>query len=196
MIRVNLLPFRAKRKKENIRRQVSIFLLTFIFAAIVLVYINIRLNHKTLKLQADLAKITAELADYKKITKEIKEIKEKLSLLKQKMTVISNLELNRKGPVRLLDTMTRMVIKNRMWFTKLGTKADTVTINGIAMDDKTVADFMVQLEGSTLFSSIDLITIKHEKIKESSNLKSFQITCNKIQPQNISLNKANGKAKK
>ena len=40
MIRINLLPFRAARKKENIRRQVSIFLLSLAFLLIILFYYN------------------------------------------------------------------------------------------------------------------------------------------------------------
>ena len=44
MIRINLLPFRAARKKENIRRQVSIFLLSLVFLLIILFYYNSSLS--------------------------------------------------------------------------------------------------------------------------------------------------------
>ena len=35
MIRINLLPFRAARKKENVRRQISLFLLSLAFLLVV-----------------------------------------------------------------------------------------------------------------------------------------------------------------
>ena len=37
MIRINLLPFRAARKKENVRRQVSVFLLSLVLVVIIAV---------------------------------------------------------------------------------------------------------------------------------------------------------------
>ena len=46
MIRINLLPFRAARKKENIRRQVSIFVLSLAFLLIILFYYNWNLGSK------------------------------------------------------------------------------------------------------------------------------------------------------
>ena len=52
MIRINLLPFRAARKKENVRRQVSIFFLSFFFVVVVLVYYHISLGSKITNLKA------------------------------------------------------------------------------------------------------------------------------------------------
>ena len=40
MIRINLLPFRSARKKENIRRQLSIFLLSLILAVVAIFGVN------------------------------------------------------------------------------------------------------------------------------------------------------------
>ncbi|RLB32469.1 MAG: pilus assembly protein PilN, partial [Deltaproteobacteria bacterium] len=44
MIRINLLPFRAARKKENIKRQISIFVLTTLFAFAAMGYVYIQLE--------------------------------------------------------------------------------------------------------------------------------------------------------
>jgi type IV pilus assembly protein PilN len=63
-----------------------------------------------------------------------------------------------------------------MWFTRLESKNRRVKINGIALDNKTVADFMVRLEESGLFSDVDLNTLKQRKVRKA-NLKSFQISC-------------------
>ena len=85
MIRINLLPFRAARKKENIRRQVSIFMLSLAFLLIVLVYYNWNLSNKIDGLNANIKQTQSELDKYDKINKEIAEIKKKLSNLKKKM---------------------------------------------------------------------------------------------------------------
>ena len=180
MIKINLLPFRAARKKENVRRQVSIFLLSFLLATVAIIYYNTRLNSKMLVLNTRTEKITKELAKYDKINNEIKSIKEKLELLKKKTNVIKNLELSSEDAVRLLDAMTKMVIEKRMWLNMLETKGKTVNLNGVAIDNKTVADFMTRLEDSKLFNKVKLKTTKKQKFKKTVNLKSFEITCETV----------------
>ena len=69
MIRINLLPFRAARKKENIRRQVSIFVLSLVFLLIILVYYNWSLGSKIDDLDAQIKQTESELNEYDKIIK-------------------------------------------------------------------------------------------------------------------------------
>ena len=181
MIRINLLPFRAARKKENIRRQVSIFLLSLAFLLIILFYYNWSLGHTVDGLKTQIIQTKSELKEYDKINKEIAEIKKKLSNLKKKMVVMATLESNRFEPTRLLDTMTQAIVPKRMWFTSLQSAKKLVKINGIALDNKTVADFMTRLEKTGLFSDVNLNTLKQRKV-DKSNLKSFQISCVKKPP--------------
>ncbi len=191
MIKVNLLPFRAARKKENIRRQVSIFLLSIMFVALCMYYYNISLNNKLNAYNVKTENIRNKVAKYNKITKEVEDIKNRLDILNKKTGVIKNLELNRKEPVRLLDTMTFTVIPKRMWFTNLEAKEEVVTIKGFALDNKTVADFMTRIEESKLFDSVNLMTLKQQNYNKNINLKGFVISCNKLPPDNAGTDKAN-----
>jgi len=178
MIRINLLPFRSTRKKENIRRQLSIFLLSLAFAVVAIFGIYFLLSSQVDDLNSRIASTQAELEKYDKINREIEEIKKKLDNLNKKLTVIRELEVSRYEPVRLMDTLAQVIIEKRMWFTALDAKADVVSISGVAMDDKTVADFMVRLEGSGLFSLVSLKTLRQVEIQKT-NLKSFEISCQK-----------------
>ena len=182
MIRINLLPFRTERKKENVRRQISLFLLSLVLVFIVLVYYNFSLSSKIGKLNKTIATTKTELNRYEEINKEIARIKQNLETLKKKMAVIDQLESDRYAPVKLLDTMTQVLITNRMWLVSLDDQEKTVTINGIALDNKTVADFMVGLQNCGLFSEVSLKTVKHQEVQKSK-LKGFQILCTKIAPQ-------------
>ena len=178
MIRINLLPFRSTRKKENIRRQLSIFLLSLAFAVVAIFGIYYLLSSQVDDLNRRIASTQAELEKYDKINREIEEIKKKLDNLNKKLTVIRELEVSRYEPVRLMDTLAQVIIEKRMWFTALDVKADVVNISGVAADDKTVADFMVRLEGSGLFSAVNLKTLRQVEIQKT-NLKSFEISCQK-----------------
>lgn len=191
MIKVNLLPYRAARKKENIRLQISTFFLSIIFVTLSMYYYNISLNNKIDDYHVKIENIKNKLSKYNKIIKEITDIKNRLDVLNKKTGVIKNLELNRKEPVRLLDTMTFMVIPKRMWFTNLEAKEEVVTIKGFALDNKTVADFMTRLEGSKLFDSVNLRNLQQETYNKYANLKGFVIFCNKIPSDNAGTDKAN-----
>jgi len=179
MIRINLLPFRATRKKENIRRQVSIFLLSLAFLLIVLFYYGFSLSSKIDNLNDKIAQTKTELEKYEKINKEIAQIKKKLNNLKKKMAVMDQLEANRFAPIKLMDAMTQVIVPKRMWFTRLDSKGNKVSISGVALDNTTVADFMVRLENSGLFKEVDLKTLKSKKGKKGGRdrFKTFQVTC-------------------
>ncbi len=178
MIRINLLPFRSARKKENIRRQLSIFVLSLILTVVAIFGVNLLLDSQIGDLNSRITTTQAELEKYEKINKEIEEIKKKLDNLNKKLAVIRDLEANRYEPVRLMDTLSQVIIEKRMWYTSLDLKSEQVNINGIAMDDKTVADFMLRLEGSGLFSAVNLKTLKQSDVQKTT-VKSFEISCQK-----------------
>jgi type IV pilus assembly protein PilN len=180
MIRINLLPFRSTRKKENIRRQLSIFALSLILAAVAIFGVNFLFGSQLDDLNSRIAATQTELTKYEKINKEIEEIKKKLDNLNKKMAVIRDLEDHRYEPVRLMDTLSQVIIEKRMWYTAVDIKSDLVSINGIAMDDKTVADFMLRLESSDLFSAVNLKTLRQVEIQKTM-LKNFEISCQKKQ---------------
>jgi len=179
MIRINLLPFRAARKKENIRRQVSIFMLGLICVVVGLFGGNYVLGLQVKSLKNDIEKTEAELKKFNEINEEIKRIKKTLENLQKKMDVINRLEINRHAPARLLDTLTQVIPKpKRLWLTRLEEKNTIIKIDGVALDEQEVADFMRQLQKCGLFKSVNLKTLKHKEI-DGKNLKSFEILCDK-----------------
>ncbi|MBW1996019.1 MAG: PilN domain-containing protein, partial [Deltaproteobacteria bacterium] len=67
----------------------------------------------------------------------------------------------------------------RMWFTEFTASDKTVGITGVALDQKTVADFMTRLEHTSLFSSVNLSLLRQVKI-EGLNLKRFEVVCDRV----------------
>lgn len=189
MIRINLLPFRAARRKENIRKQLTMFFLSLILVTLVCWYYSGKLGTRVEDLNGKLENTRKEFLTYQKKNFEIAKIKRELNVLNNKIGVIETLESNREGPVRLLDAMTEIVIPKRMWFTRLQERetvespektTTTINIDGLALDNKTVADFMERLEASNLFSSVNLQTLQQKKSGDDLNLKRFQINCTKV----------------
>jgi len=178
MIRINLLPFRAARKSENVRRQVSLFFLSLILVIIVVGYFQIRLSSKISTLTEKVEMTEKELGKYQKIAKNVDIIKKKLANLHKRTDVMIRLDKNRKEPIRLLEAMTELIVPDRMWLTKLQSSGKTVKLSGVALDNKTTADFMTRLEQSGMFANVNLHTLKH-KVEKKQKLKSFNITCTK-----------------
>ena len=79
-----------------------------------------------------------------------------------------------------------------MWLTSLTLRGSNISIKGIALDNKTVADFMTRLEDSKLYSNINLQTV-NQKIILKYNLKSFDISCQKAAPQKTAVVPAKAK---
>jgi type IV pilus assembly protein PilN len=205
MIRINLLPYRATRKKENIRKQISIFFFSFLLVVVILLFYNMRLQKRIDVLNTKIAENKTMLAKFENQAKEVDRIKNAFNNLEKKTKVIENLETKRNDAVCLLDNMTKVVAEHtsvsgsdslsdkdntpvkRLWFTNFEAKGNNIGIKGIAMDNKTVADFMTRLENSKLYKNVDLKTLKQQKTTKL-NLKNFDITCIKI-----SLNKTESK---
>ncbi len=179
MIRINLLPFRKARAKENVRQQISVFLLAVALLTLTMSYIAMYCNRKIAGMDEQIKNDRQQLESLNKLTKEISEIKKNLEIIKKKTAVIKDLQLNRNSSAMLLDAMTYMVVPNRMWFTSLSDMGATVDIVGMALDNKTVADFMVRLETSGLFSAVNLRTLKQQTIRNVT-IKNFAVSCTKI----------------
>ncbi len=198
MIRINLLPYRAARKKENIRKQIGIFFLSLLVVVAILLFYNMRLQKKIHVLNEKIAENKTMLAKYEKQAKEVDRIKKAFNNLENKTKVIKNLETTRNDAVLLLDNMTKLVAEHtlsssgpdslsdkdntpvkRLWFTNFEAKGNNIGIKGIAMDNKTVADFMTRLENSKLYKNVNLKTLKQQKTAKL-NLKSFDINCDKV----------------
>lgn len=175
MIRINLLPFRAARKKENVRRQVSIFLLSLVLVVIVAAWFNYLLSGKIESLNQKVAETTAQVEKYNKINQEIAEIKKKLAMLNQKIEVIKSLELTRKVPVELLTDMSKLVIEKRMWLTGLEEKSGSVKVVGIALDNPTIAEYMTRIETSGKYVNVKLLSINQDTSVKGLELKNFEV---------------------
>ena len=180
MIRINLLPFRAARRKENVRRQITIFFLSLFIISALLIYINLFLSGMVDDLTRKVDNTRVQLASKMKAAKEVDQILKKLETLKRKTEIIINLALGRKESVLLLDTMTKMVIEKRMWFTSLEENQVALDVRGVALDNKTVADFMTRLEKSALFRNVRLKSTRKMKIGDYDNLKSFVVTLDRV----------------
>ena len=156
MIRINLLPFRAARKKENVKRQITIYVLTVSLIFSTMGYFFWSLSRQLSALRDEEKNIQAELKKFDKAIREISEYEEKIAELKAKLDVIKGLEEKKTGPVHLLDEISMAVPSQQLWLRSFEERGGLLTLEGTAMDNETVARFMTNLEKSDYIQSVDL----------------------------------------
>ena len=146
MIRINLLPFRAARKRENIKRQITIYVVTVCCALVAMGGFFYTYSKKLSNLKNEESRLKTELAGYQKEIKEIKNLRNKIKEINNKLAVIKQLEKGKTGPVLLLSDIADAVPKDKLWLTSLSEKNGNLSLSGTAMDYETVSLFMTNLE--------------------------------------------------
>ena len=106
MIRINLLPVRAAKKRESLRFQLTIGgLVTFLVIAITLL-LYITFSNEAKAVSDDITKGEQELAVLKSKIGKLSQIKVQKKLLENKIRTVEQLQADRVGPVRLLSQLS------------------------------------------------------------------------------------------
>lgn len=179
MIRINLLPFRKAKRRENLRMQISVFILSVILVVIVLAFLGIIKSGQLKDVKAKNASLNKELKSYAEILKKIDQLKNSRKDLQGKLDVIRGLEAQKAGPVQLFDEICMAVPDGRLFLKSLSEKeTGQVTMAGVAIDYDTVAQFMTNLENT---KTIDTVTLKATSQTEQDKQKvyTFNLTCTK-----------------
>jgi len=181
MIRINLLPFRAARKQENVRRQVSIYFLSIVCLLTLMIYSYLNLSSELNRLKGEEKQLRSEMASYAKVTQEMARIRKRTKEIQDKFNVIKGLEKQRSGPVRLLEEIATSVPEDRLWLSAVVEKGGNLTLQGSAMDNDTVALFMTNLEKKKQITSVDLKTTKLQNFpKHKLNASNFVLACKTV----------------
>ncbi len=179
MIKINLLPFRAARKRENIKRQISIYALVVILTLTVIIYLFYNSSSNLSRLQAQETGLKNELASYQKELDEIKELEKKIQQVRTKLEVIDKLQTGKTGPVLLLADIAAAVPAGKLWLTSLNESGGALSLTGTAMDYETVALFMNNLERTEQITAPpELLSVTKRSISEFNlTVSDFDMKC-------------------
>ena len=189
MIRINLLPVKAAKKREAGQRQVLLLLLVLVGALGLIVVIHLwktaeidSMKRRNADYAARVAKLKAEIGDYDVIKAQFDE------LTRQKAT-IDRLKSGRTGPVGIMREMSDLISKGkgprlnvaeyemllkkdpnagynptwdtrRLWITKYEEANRRVKFTGGAKSYDDVAEFMKRLQLSVYFTDVQLLPIR------------------------------------
>ena len=181
MIRVNLLGLPKRKKRAPAVTMEGRVPLVVLLVVLVLVggweywryghlqQQGVELDLRIRELQAEKVRLEAIRAEYETVSKQTE-------LLSKRIRIIEGLSARRSGPTQLLDTLASTVSKtNSLWLTGFEQVGQKITIEGIALNKRAVADFITHLIDSKAFSDVDL----KETYQETGNeIPQFLFTVN------------------
>ena len=176
MIKINLLPYREKAKKENTSRQITIIAGLFVIFILGLVYAYIHFSSQVTSLQAKLAESKQALMVLNEKVGNLEKFKQQKAELELKLGVIGTLEENRLLPVKVLDDLSMLVPQNDIWLVKIDQSKDSIRIEGVGRDNIAAAAFMKTIENFAAIRSVDLISSKKVEIA-GVTLQQFIFSC-------------------
>lgn len=176
MIKINLLPYREKEKKENLQRQIMILSGTLVLFLLVILAVHLYFSMSISGMETKIREADARLVVLNKKIGDIEGFKRDKRELEQKLGVIKSLEGNRLFPVRMLDELNLLVPSKEAWLEKITQKEQELRIEGMARDNGTVARFMKSLGKAEFVQSVELV-VSREKEMAGVKLQQFMLTC-------------------
>lgn len=160
MIKINLLPVpkaRKIKKRAEVRSQLILTGLIFGLITIICSYFWLDLNREYKQLQETKTKATKELAELKEKVKEVENYEQNKKSLEEKNRVIEQLKRNQSGPVHLLDEISISLEPLKVWLVSISVQENRVDLDGKAITNSDIVEFINRLKSSKYFSDILLI---------------------------------------
>jgi len=187
MIKINLLsegkrPVVARRAKQSVggaRTDIGNALLVAGIVVGLLVAGGwwFMLDRELKKKDREIAAAQKEVDELAQVIKEVEEYKAKKAELERKINVINDLKANQRGPVRIMDDVSR-ALPELLWLTRMDVTAATVQLQGTAFNMSAVANFLDNLDKVEEFSEPILADATQKRATRGSRTETYNFKLN------------------
>jgi len=162
MIRINLLPGDDKKQRRTATVSVGkagdyVAPLTVVVAAL-LVMAGTALSQRTraAQLTRSISEVDAQARALAPQIERVNQLSRERAELDLRLGIINRLERGRTVSVRLMDDLAR-TLPDHLWLTTANQIADgSLSLEGVALSNLVVSDFMSRLERSPMFAGVEL----------------------------------------
>jgi type IV pilus assembly protein PilN len=161
MANINLLPWRAERRKLREREFYMMLVAAAAAALAAFLAAMLWMSHLISSQEADNAYLEQEIKALDKKIEEIQELDKRRSQLLTRKEIIEQLQSNRSQMVHLFDEMVKTIPDG----TRLNTMkqaGETLTLEGVAESNSRVASYMRNIDGSPWMGRTDLRKIENK----------------------------------
>jgi len=172
--RINLLPWREMRRREQDRQLLSIAVGAWILTGVILFYAHVHVSALIETQSKRNEFLNKEIAQVEQEIKEIAELKKQRQDLIARMNVIYQLQGDRTRVVRVFDELVRRLPEG-VYLTSLKNTGDKLLMQGVAQSNARVSALMRSLSGSDWFATPELEVI-NVKEKGSDRVSEFALS--------------------
>jgi type IV pilus assembly protein PilN len=173
MIRINLLPFREITAEFSRRQELTLAGVVLGVTLLVLAGVYLMQSRNISRFEAELTSLRQEVEVLNAKAKGVGEMEKKVADLQEKIRIIDQLNEKKTGPVRIMESLSAAV-PTRLWLTQFREAGGNVTIEGLAVDNQTIAEFLRALARSAHFNDVELIETAQTE-QEGAPLKRFSL---------------------
>ena len=175
MIKINLLPVRAAKKKETAIQQIAIFCISVGVVAAVVISMYLIKQVQISSTKGDIATAKTKISELKTKIGKLEELKTLKDQVKKKLDVLTQLRKNKTGPAQRLATLSD-ITPEQLWLTGYTKNGFNVKITGVAFSEELIATFMRRIEATTDFMGVELV-VSEQLNSGGTKLKRFELTC-------------------
>ena len=141
-------------------------------------YEYISLNQNLSHLENEETRLREESKKYDKVLREISLLNKEIKIVETRLGVIEGLENDKTGALQILEEVALAAPVERLWLNSLSESKGLLTLQGSAMDNNTVAQFMTSLGKAEHITIVDL---KSTQLQDFPQYKlkaaTFVLTC-------------------
>ncbi|HEY6974341.1 MAG TPA: PilN domain-containing protein, partial [Nitrospiraceae bacterium] len=116
-----------------------------------------------------------QVAQLKEQVKQVADFEQRKKILEDKNRIIDQLEKSRVGPVKVLDHVSQSLEPLKLWLVRVGVNGQSIELEGRAMTNDDVVEFVNNLRRTDYFMNIDL---QESKAATESQVNVYQFKLN------------------
>ncbi len=159
MIRINLLPGpkgRQAKPQYDVRAQALLGVGLVLITLAGCWWYSAALDTEIETKQAEKQDKEKQVAQLKEQVKQVADFEQRKKVLEDKNRVIDQLEKSRVGPVKVLDHVSQSLEPLKLWLVRVSVNGQSIELEGRAMTNDDVVEFVNNLRRTDYFMNIDL----------------------------------------
>ncbi len=182
MIRINLLAVpKARKVKKAAQAQFELVIAALAVGGVFMIclFIMFSLNGKVNRLTGEKNNKTQELKVLEAKVKEVDNFEKNKEELEERNRIIEKLRKNQGAPVRLLDELSKSLDPLKIWLVSLSEKGGVVNLEGRAITNSDIVEFITNLKNTEFFGEVLLIESR-QSVEKNIPIYSFKLRANML----------------
>jgi type IV pilus assembly protein PilN len=178
MIRINLLPGpkgRQAKPQYDVRAQALLGVGLVVITLAGCWWYSTALDTELEAKHAEKQDKEKQVAQLKEQVKQVADFEQRKKVLEDKNRIIDQLEKSRVGPVKVLDHVSQSLEPLKLWLVRVGINGQNIELEGRAMTNDDVVEFVNNLRRTDYFMNIDL---QESKAATESQVNLYQFKLN------------------